>query len=164
MKSKKVIIPIIALGILSLMSILGVRSVRANKNNTYPPIVQKLAERFNLNTEEVQQVFDEDREGQRQQMQIRFEEHLDQAINDGKITEEQKQVILAKREEMKTDPENFRNLLSKDLSSEERREKMEAHREEVKVWAEESGIDLDFLPTLLRGNRHGGFDKPHFGR
>lgn len=62
MKSKKIIVPGIALAVLSLVSVLGVRSIRADENGVYPPIVQKLVERFNLNTEEVQQVFDEARE------------------------------------------------------------------------------------------------------
>ena len=156
MKSKKIIIPAIILGVLLLISILGVRSVRADENSVYPSIVQRLAKRFNLNTEEVQQVFDEGREERRQQMQARSEECLDQAVSDGKITEEQKQAILAKKEEMAADREGS--------TPEKRREEMETHREELKTWAGENGIDSSLIPMLLGRGHYDSFGGPRFGR
>ena len=165
MKSKKIIVPVIALCVLSLVSFLGVRSVRADENSAYPSIVQKLVERFNLNTEEVQQVFDEVRNERRQQMQAHFEERLEQAVSDGKITKEQKQAILAKKGEMETNRGGLnKDLLSEGLAPKERREEMESHRQEMKAWAEENGIDLDFLPMLLGKGYRGGFGGPRFGR
>jgi len=159
MKSKKIIIPAIALAVLSLVSVLGVRSVSADENSTYPPIVQKLVERFNLNTEEVQQVFDEARGERQQEMQVRFEEHLNQAVSEGKINQEQKEAIMAKKDEMKASRGEF-----KDLTPEERHENRETHRQEMETWAEENGIDLSLMPMLLGGGHRGGFGKPHFGR
>ena len=154
MKSKKIIIPAIALGALSLVSVLGVSSVRADENSTLHPVAQRLAERFNLNVDEVDQVFGEEREERQQQMQVRFEERLDESLNDGKITEEQRQAIIAKRDEMRGEREEFRGQMS-----EERQENREVHREEMESWAEENGIDLDSLPELLGGGPRGGFGK-----
>ena len=159
MKSKKIVIPTIALAILSLVSVLGVRSVRADENSTYPPIVQKLVERFNLNTEEVQQVFDEARGERQQEMQVRFEERLNQAVSEGKINQEQKEAIMAKKDEMKANRGEF-----KDLTPEERHQNREAHRQEMETWAEENGIDLSLMPMLLGGGHRGGFGRSHFGR
>lgn len=159
MKSKKIIISAIALAILSLVSVLGVRSVRADEKGVYPPIVKKLVERFNLNTEEVQQVFDEAREERQQEMQARFEERLNQAVSEGKINQEQKEAIIAKKDEMKANRGKF-----KDLAPEERHQNREAHRQEMETWAEENGIDLDLVPMLLGGGHRGGFGSPHFGR
>jgi hypothetical protein len=50
-------------------------------------------------------------------------------------------------EEMKPNQEEIQNL-----SQEERRAKREAHREEMKSWAEENGIDLkDLMPVGGQG-------------
>lgn len=154
MKSKKIIIPAIALAVLSLVSVLGIRSVRADENVTYPPIVQKLVERFNLNTEEVQQVFDEVRGDRQQEMQDRFEERLTQAVSEGKITQEQKEAIIARKDEMKADRGEFKNL-----TSEERHENRETHRQEMETWAEENSIELDLMPMLLGDGHRGGFGR-----
>ena len=159
MKSKKIVIPAIALAILSLVGVLGVRSVRADENSTYPSIVQKLVERFNLNTEEVQQVFNEVREERQQEVQVRFEERLNQAVSEGKINQEQKEAIMAKKDEMKANRGEF-----KDLAPEERHQNRETHRQEMETWAEENGIDLDLMTMLLGGGHRGGFGRPHFGR
>ena len=128
MKSKKIIILAIALAVLSLVSVLGVRSVRADENSTYLPIVQKLVERFSLNTEEVQQVFDEVREERQQETQVRFEERLNQAVSEGEITQEQKEAIVAKKDEMKANRGEF-----KDLTPKERHENRENHRQEMET-------------------------------
>jgi hypothetical protein len=157
MKTKAIIISVIALVVLSLAGVLGVRNVRANESGIYPSIVQKLVERFNLDTEEVQQVFDETKEERHQQMQARFEERLDQAVSDGQITEDQKEAIIAKKAEMQTNHQEF-----KDLTPEEKQAKMAAYKEEMEAWAEENGLDLSTL-HMLGGGHHGGFGKPHFG-
>lgn len=162
MKAKKIVISTVVLGVLSLVAVLGVHSVGAYENGPYSNIVQKLVGRFNLNADEVQQVFDEAREERREEMQARFgergekmrvgfEERLNQAVSEGKITEEQKQALLAKKVETQT---NFEEL--KDLSFEERKENMEARRQEVQAWAEENGIDLSLVPVFFGGGRRGG--------
>ncbi len=151
---KLIIILVLALGLLVFAS----TKAYADNSDKYPPIIQKLVERFGLNEDEVKAVFDEAREEQHQQMQNRFEERLNQAVSEGEITEEQKQAILAKREEMQANREEF-----KDLSPEERREKMEAHQEEMKKWAEENGLELDSCPMFLGEGPRGGFGPKRFG-
>lgn len=155
MKTKTIVTLVIILGVLSLVSVLGINSVQANGEGNYPPIVQRLVERFNLDQGEVEQVFDEAREQRRAEMQNRFQERLDQAVTDGQITEEQKQAISAKKAEMQANREEM-----KDLSFEEIKELRETHRQEMEAWAEENGIDLTIMPMLIgKQGKHG-----HFGQ
>lgn len=125
--------------------------------NGFPSIIQKLIDKFNLNPEEVTQVLDETRKEHQQQAQADFEEKLNEAVGNSRITEDQKNKILAKHEEMKNSKENWENL-----SPEERKEKAKTQQEELKAWAEQNGIDLkDFFLGQNKGAR-GGF-KSDFG-
>lgn len=137
--NKKILIPALFLAILSLTAF-GVTSIKAQGNGNYPPIVQKLVERFGLNEDEVKQVFDEARGERQAQMQANFEERLNQAVTGGRITQEQKELILSKHEEMQANRE------------------MTEHQEEMKNWAQENGIDLSQIGFLgPRGGGKGGF-------
>jgi len=134
--------------VLGLFALVGYGTVRAYSGEPggYPPVVQKLVERFGLDEDEVKAVFDEQRTEQKQQMQARFEKRLSQFVSDAKITEEQKQTILAKKAEMRGTHEDCAGL-----SAEERKQKMEEHKAEMESWAEKNGIDLSLLPMLMGG-------------
>jgi hypothetical protein len=100
--NKKILIPalVVALGGGLLY---GASNASANfgwGNGEYPPIVQNLAEKFNLNEDEVKSFFDEQRQEREQQMLQHKEERLSQAVADGVITEEQKQALQEKWQEM----------------------------------------------------------------
>lgn len=151
---KYLIIPVLGLALLSFV-IYGTNKAYAdNQSGKYPPIIKKLVERFNLNEEEVKKVFDEAREERRAEMRARFEERLNQAVKEGKITEQQKKAIMAKKEEMQAEREKL-----KDLTPEERRQMREKHKQELEAWAKENGIDLNLLPMLFGKGHHG----PHHG-
>jgi polyhydroxyalkanoate synthesis regulator phasin len=130
---------IVMLGLLSA-------SVASAQDSTYPSIIQKIAEKFNLNEDEVAAVFDEERDEHHAEMQAKWSERLDDLVNDGKINAEQKQAILDKHEEMHNKMEEW-----KDLDPEERHEKMRGLREEFRAWAEEQGIDLPLLGPYKHG-------------
>ena len=119
----------------------GLKTARADEASQYPPVMQKLVERFNLNEDEVKAVFDDFRVERQAEMKARFEERLNQAVSDGQISEEQKQLIIAKHEELRAE----RN----------------AKRDELKTWAEENGIDLQlfFGPKGGRGKHPGCWQK-----
>ncbi len=121
----------------------GVMGVGAEGiGNDYPPIIEKLAERFNLNVDEVKGFFDENR-GERMQ----------ERLAEAGLTEDQIEALQAKKEELREEHGSLQ-----DLSPEERRVKMQEMREEMKAWAEENGIDLSVL-----GGFGGKFGKG-FGR
>ena len=107
-------------------------------------MISKLAQAFGKSEDEVRDVFDEVKADHQAEMQSEFEARLDEAVSDGEITEEQKQLILEKHEELMAEKqdqwENF-----KDLSPEERREAIQSHHEELETWAEENSIDLKYF-------------------
>lgn len=103
-------------------------------------LVQALADAFDVSTEEVQEVL----EAHREEMQTNREEHqaerLAQAVIDGKLTQEQADAISEHREEMEA--------LLKSLEGatpEERREALDAQREENRIWARENNIPSEFI-------------------
>lgn len=117
-------------------------------------LVQRLVSKFNLNESEVRAVFDEARVERQAQMQTEFEARLDEAVASGRLTEEQKTLILAKHAEMQALHESMKDTWD-DLTPEERKTQREARQAELKAWAEEHGIDLKWvMPQMGRG--HGG--------
>lgn len=118
---------------LGAAAIIGGHSVLAAEQGTYPPIVQRIADHFNLNTTDVQQVFDEQRNA-----------NLNQAVTDGKITQAQRDLIQAKHDEMVAQMEKL-----KDLTPTERRDQMRTLHEDMRAWAEQTGIDL---PAIIGGH------------
>ncbi len=101
--SKKVFIPSLLVLSLLLVGIVSSGSVSASDSSQFSPLVQRLVERFNLREDEVLEVVDEFRAEHWAEMESRFEDRLDRAVDDGRITEDQKKAILEKREEMRAD-------------------------------------------------------------
>ena len=134
---KRIILPTILLAGALAVGTIGINSVSAQDNSSYPPIVQKLAERFGLSQTDVQEVFDEARADHHAQMLTNFEDRLNQAVSDGKITEDQKQLILDKHEEIQAKMDELQSLDPQD-----RREQMQAYHEELQNWAQDNNIDL----------------------
>ncbi len=137
------------LGII-MLGLLSVSYASAQDKSNYPPIVQKLAQKFNLNEADVQAVFDEEKEEHFADMQARWNERLDDLVNDGKITKGQKDAVLEKHEEMHNSM-----LELKDLSPEERKSKMKEIHDEFEKWAEEQGIDLPLMGHFKMGFNKG---------
>ena len=84
------------------MGALGVNQVLAQSTTSGPfsNLVQMIADKFNMNKNDVQQVFDQYRLGRRDTMEKNYEAYLDQLVKDGKITQAQKDLILAKHKEI----------------------------------------------------------------
>jgi len=146
---KKIIFPaVLALAIL-VVGILAT-NVSAQDVSNYPPLVQKIAERFNLNVSEVEEVFDEDRDARRADRYAHFAEGLNDLVSEGKLTGSQKEAILDKHEEMQDKMEEL-----KSFPVEERKTKMQEIREEFKNWTEQEGIDLSLIGQFGRGFKQG---------
>lgn len=144
---------VLALVVLACVSVLvgayGLSAIAAETQADYnfPPVIQKLVEKFNLDPAKVNEVLQEDRKEREAKREAMIEERLDQEVKEGMITEKQKEAILAKRKEMQEKLEALR-----DLSPEERHEALQQLREEVTAWAKENGIDAKWL---LMGPRKG---------
>jgi len=136
--NKKILVPTIALAVLTMVGVVGAKTIKADENNTYPPIVQRLAEKFNLNQDEVKNVFDEERQFRQQDRLNSLEDGLNKAVSDGVITSEQKQAFL-----------DMHNNMQQERGQ---------NREEMQTWFKDNGIDLDKLSSYI-GFMGGGFGR-----
>ncbi len=110
-----------------------------SSTSQFPPLIQKIIEKFNLNPGEVQKVIDEERQERERKRLSLMEEKLNQAVKDGVINEEQKKALL----------ERWQNKWQK------RRQ----IREEERKWFEENKIDWQKLGPYL-----GGMGGKEFGK
>ena len=128
---KSLFIPILITVIIIAAGVMGVTAARAQDSGSYPPFIQSLADRFGLNAQEVKTFFEVERQERQQVMQQSREEKLNQAVTDGVITEELKQALMNKWEDVK--------------------QEREQHREDMQAWFAEQGIDAEAL------KEYGGF-------
>ncbi|OGL98132.1 hypothetical protein A2304_03575 [Candidatus Uhrbacteria bacterium RIFOXYB2_FULL_57_15] len=146
-------------------------SLAAQAENREPgfvsEIVTALAERFDLDPTAVQEVFDEQAEANHEEMQARhnelFEDRLAKAVEEGTLTQEQADAVLAKRDEMQAYAETLR-----DTDPEERKDAMKEKIDALRDWAEENDIPpgfLRFVPLPRNGQGQGreGNGMNHFG-
>lgn len=162
---KKILIySLISLTVLGLGgAVLAKTAYAQGDNGGYSLIIQKLVEKFNLNADDVQKVFDEAKDEMRQEREVNLGEKVENLSCESDLTTEQKAALTAKREELKAEFE-----IVKDLSAEERQTKMEELKTEMETWTTEQGIDSKCLGGFpgfghglgLRGER--GF-KGNFG-
>lgn len=115
-------------------------------------LAEAIAKKFNLDQAQVQTVFDEYHDQRRSemftQMKERQDKRLSQLVSDGKLTETQKQAVLAKMEELAKQRESDQDLF-KNMTAEERRTEMEKRRDVLESWAEAQGIDPDVLTPRM---------------
>lgn len=155
--NKKTVLTVIAVTVLGA-SAFGATSAFANDNTSandgVNTLVQKIATKFGLKQSDVQAVFDEARTERQKEMEKKYEDQLNTYVSEGKITDAQKNLILAKHAEMKTQREanrdDFRNL-----TQTERKNLMETRKTELENWAKENGIDLQYLMPFGKGKGPG---------
>ena len=94
--------------------------------------ISTLAQKFGKSEDEIKTVFDQVRNERQAEMQTLQAERLDQAVSDGNLTEDQKQMILSKKAELQAERQA-------------ERDNRQAHQQELKTWAEENGIDTQYL-------------------
>ena len=136
---KKVLLPSILVISILVIGILATNT-SAQSLTDYPPVVQKIADRFSLKVGDVQSVFDEEKDECRADMYAHFAERLNDLVSEGKITESQKETALNMHEKMHDEMENMFNIPAK-----ERREKILKLQEEFRKWMESEGID-EYIP------------------
>lgn len=157
MKGTKTITVALILGALAVVALFGTGLVFAAEDDGFPPIVQKLAERFGLDAGEVNDVFVGEHEARRDSMMDRQKERLDKAVEDGKLTEAQKKELIEKLDEMHQNKSDL-----KGSGPQAHFEAMGEAKEDLRTWAEENDIELsEVLDCGQRGGRmmkhRGGF-------
>ncbi len=142
---------IVASAITGAVGIAGISTtaMAATSNSDYPPIVQKLADKFHLNPMDVQQVFKDEQATHNKDRQQKLEDKLTAAVKDGKLTEDQKTKLLAKLDSLKSE-----------FKTENHQDRMANHQklhDELEAWAKDNGItNLDTILPAPPAGPHGG--------
>lgn len=155
---------VIAFGTLTAGGFFLVGTASADSSRQRTSIIERIASRFNLNKNDVQSVFDEQRKAHQEEMTKQLETRLSEAVSKGTITEEQKSLILTKHEELQKEREADLEARH-DMTPEERRADAQKHRDEMKAWAEANNIPSEFVGIGMRDGAHGrGDGSGRFGR
>lgn len=133
---KNIIIPVLTLALATLVGVGAYTGLAAasNGNGNGPQAdVSSLAEKLGVDESKVQEAFDQMHTERQAEREAQYSDNLDKAVADGKITAEQKQLILDKHDSIET----------------EKRQR----GQEMRTWAEENGIDMEILHDYGVGGR-----------
>jgi len=131
MDKKKLMIAIFSICFVAVSAFVATRAF-ASKTNNNQSYVQNLASKLGINENKVSTAMTEVRN---EEQQTQLKKRIAQAVADGVISEDQKQKVIDKQNEIN--------------------EKQKALNEEMQSWAEENNIDFDKLQQYLgfgRGN------------
>ena len=152
-KSKMIAAAVLAVG-LAVGGGAAVHAATSSNTNPMSGLVNAIAQRFNLNPSDVQQVVDQQRSQMQAQRQQQFEQNLtnrvNQAVTGGKLTQAQADLILAKLKEV----EAFKaTLIGK--TPQQRQAAMQTEIASLKQWATTNNIPVQYL-MFGAGHMHGG--------
>jgi hypothetical protein len=153
MNKKQIIATSVLAGALVLTGAYGIQKANAATDTNFPPMIQKLVDKFNLNKDEVSKLVEENRTARQDEREDDFEKKLTEAVIAGKITEAQKTAILAKHEELQTKREALRDQNQDNRQA--MRTQMEAIRTEMQDFLKSQGVDQSILPEP-KGPQGGG--------
>lgn len=88
--------------------------------------------------------------------EARCEENLAKAVSDGKLTESKKRLLLEKRDSIRAQRRNDIGEW-KNLTRQQRQEKVRARRDDLERWAKNNGIDVRYLFLGDGYGARGGF-------
>lgn len=141
MISKKIIIPIVALGAVGVITLTASQINAQTKSNGFSNLAQAIAEKFNLNENDVQSFLTQFRQTNRQNT---LKTRLDSLVSSGKITTGQETAIINELEFLKTKymanpgKQNFKDMAT-----------------EFNTWLKSQNIDPSLIPMFkLRMGMH----------
>jgi len=152
MKIKKPLLIAGAAATIGAAGLVGTTFAATNSTSS-GSLVDKIAQKFNLNKSDVQAVFDQNKADHMAQHQADVKAQLDQAVKDGKLTQDQANKILDKLKELQSQREADHQTMQ-DKTPEERKAAMDAKKAELEQWAKDNGIPTDFLKYLHPGHGH----------
>lgn len=132
------------------VSIASAETTTSGSSDPMSSLVQKLATKFNLDKDEVQKVFDENKTAHQAEREQKIAERLQKLVDAGTITTTQKTAIENKLKELRQEHKADRETM-KDLNDSERQSKIDEKRSELESWAKEQGIDLSKIKGIFGG-------------
>lgn len=108
-------------------------------NSSYPPIINSIAEKFNLNVEDVKGVFDQQRTDRQEQQRQTLQDQINKAVEAGVLTQQQGEDLAGRLNQMAQTRQN--------------------QKDELQKWFSDSGIDQTKLSAYIGHYRmHGSND------
>lgn len=147
MKKQAIIASIATAGVAASVLAGGITFAQTTAQSSNPTanLAQAIASKFNLNKDDVAKVIEE-------QHQAKMNDRLTQAVKDGKITEDQKNKIIAKQAEIKPKLDAARA----ETDEAKRKAAMDAIHTEMKQWSKDNNIPKGFGMMGPGGRGHGG--------
>ncbi|MEN9582714.1 MAG: hypothetical protein RL641_668 [Candidatus Parcubacteria bacterium] len=133
-------------------------------SNPMSKMVTAISTRFNLNSTDVQAVFDEQRATMEKEHEQVYTDWLNQAVSDGKLTRDQADKIIAKRSELESSRDGLRATFGSKTDT-EKHDAMEVEIDTLKKWADDNNIPIEYLMFgghKVRGDKSFGM-MPHGG-
>lgn len=153
MKIRKRILVPVSVAVIAGGSLASNRSIveaYARYDHRSPELAQKLSQRLNLSEQEVQEILDGIQAERQAERKTSFEQKVNQALQDKKITQEQKEAILDKHEELLAKWQENHDRFD-EMSKEERKAERQRQKRELETWAKELGINVgDFFSDKMR--------------
>lgn len=135
------------------VSVAGAGVVSAQSANGNDGLIESLSTKLGLEQSVVKGAFDEIKSERQAEREAEAEAHLQELVDAGTITADQKTKLQEFRAEMQTLRES---LQDQDLTREEMKEATEEQRAEFEAWLESEGISLeDIRPEGKDGGRRG---------
>lgn len=134
--------PMIVSGAVVAAGLSGIVGLTAAHAATVVPgqqsLVDKIASTFHLNKSDVQKVFDDEHAQREAARQQKFEDRVNQAVKDGKLTQDLADQLIAKVKDLQT----YRDSL-KDKTPQERRDLMKVKTDDLKAWMKQNNITIE---------------------
>jgi competence protein ComGC len=137
----------------------------SSATNTDPmsSLVDAIATKFNLNKNDVQQVFDTQKAQRDADRETKIKAEVAQLVTDGKITQAQADLINEKRAELQKQRETDKTSFDS-MTDTERKTAMDKKRTDLESWAKQNNIDTQYLRYAMGGGHgHGGPGGPRDG-
>lgn len=115
------------------------KSSQTESQSKFPTVIQRMIDKFKLNSGEVEKVVEEVQTERQQEMRARREARLEEVVKAGIITSEQKKNLLDKEDEWQ--------------------QKQGQLMEERRKWMMESGLDFQKLAPYMMGFGGRGFSR-----
>jgi predicted house-cleaning noncanonical NTP pyrophosphatase (MazG superfamily) len=143
MKKKLLIASAITLSTLGIAG--SAMAARDTGDTMREDLASKLAERFNLNKDEVSNFMQEQHEARHAEMESKVSESLKAAG----FSDEQINALQTKKQEQRTELQAWHEA-NPDATAEERQAHRKSEKTEFEAWATEQGIDLEKVRSTLK--------------
>lgn len=158
--NKQTILTVAAVSVLSGSLVVATNAfaqTSANGQSGVPSLVQEIADKFHLNTSDVQSVFTQHRQEMMAKQESNYENYLKNLVSTGKITDAQEQLILNKHKELISQMQSILKNF-KSMTPAQRRAQMQATTQDLQNWAKQNNIPLQYLRPFGPGmGRFGRF-------